>query len=252
MRNYWMRIALGALAIFVVGMVGVTLVRRSVGGVRAVAEGTGPITLPVMFVPFKLNGEKLGTVKQVVLHRDAPKRLAAVELRIDVSDSVLARGLEGCRLAANLDDSARHGTGGREAGVDPVVSGVFSCLRNTDSTPGLQEFGHAVFRPGDVSVPLFLPNDIVEDLKQGHFDSREAGGATDDPAEAAAEALADSIAAEAEARAESIASVAEQHAAAAAVARRQKWVDSVRAEGLRRADSARRVLHQMADSARSR
>ena len=50
MRNYWLRILFGAVAIFAVGMVGVTLGRQGMGRVRGVVEGSGPITLPIPFV----------------------------------------------------------------------------------------------------------------------------------------------------------------------------------------------------------
>src|SRR5688572_12473412 len=109
MRNYWLRIALGAAAIFTVGMIGVSLARQGVGRVRGVVEGSGPITLPIAFVPFKLDGQRLGNVSKVVLLRDAPKRISSVELEIKLKDSVLARGLEGCNLAANFDADDRPG-----------------------------------------------------------------------------------------------------------------------------------------------
>ncbi len=70
MRNYWLRIALGAVAIFIVGMIGVTLARQGVGRVRHVVEGSGPISVPLAFIPFHLNGQKLGTVSRVVLLRE--------------------------------------------------------------------------------------------------------------------------------------------------------------------------------------
>ena len=249
MRNYWMRIALGALGIFVVGLVGISLVRRSVGGVRAVAEGSGPITLPVMFVPFKLNGEKLGTVSRVVLHRDAPKRLKSVELAIKLNDSVMALGLEGCRLAANLDSEHPAASPGHEIDVGPMLDGVFSCIPAGDTTSAFQEFGHVVFQPGDVTVPLLLPSDIVTDLQQGDLGPQDFRGQDETAIEAAAEAAADSIADAAELRADSIA-VAVERTRAAAPSRR--FSDSLRSEGLRRVDSARRVLTQMAESLRSR
>src|SRR5688572_9768557 len=143
MRGYWMRIALGALAIFTVGMVGVSLARRSIGSVRQVAEGSGPITLPVLLVPFELDGQKVGTVNRVVLHREAPKRLSAVELGVKLSDSMLARGLDGCRLVANFD--AKDNPNGFEVGPGSLSTGVFSCLHANDTTSQFQEFGHAVF-----------------------------------------------------------------------------------------------------------
>ena len=169
MRSYWVRIAFGALAIFAVGMIGVTLARQGVGRVRGVVQGSGPITLPIPFVPFKLDGQKLGTLDKVVLLRDAPKRISAVELQIKLQDSVMARGLEGCRLAANLDD--QHNRRGVDVKVGPLSTGVFSCFHGNDSSAHLQEFGRAVFQPGGVSVPLLLPNDIVDDLKRGDFGS---------------------------------------------------------------------------------
>jgi hypothetical protein len=243
MRNYWVRIALGAAAIFTVGMIGVTLARQGVGRVRGVMEGSGPITLPIAFVPFKLDGRKLGSVSKVVLLRDAPKQISSVELEIKLKDSVLARGLEGCHLAANFD--ADHKPGEAQVRADPFSSGVFSCLDRSDSVPRFQVFGRAVFQPGDVTVPLLLPDDIVNDLKQGNF-----GSPNEDSIDAVAEARADSISEAADARADSISDVA-QARADAIVAQSERLVDSLRREGTRRADSARHAA-RMADSAARR
>jgi hypothetical protein len=235
MRDYWMRIVLGAMAIFTVGMIGVALIRRGMTGVREVAEGTGPITLPVMFVPFKLDGQKLGTVHRVVLHRDAPKRISSVELEVTLSDSILARGLEGCRLLANLDDKGSRDV---EVRVGSISRGVFSCLHGDDSTSGF----HAVFQPGNVSVPLLLPRDIVNDLRESDIASE-----SQDSLEAITESIAEAV----EARADSISSVAEAQADSI-LQRNERLVDSLRREGMRRADSARQSAARMADSARRR
>lgn len=243
MRNYWLRIALGAVAIFSVGMIGVTLARQGVGRMRGVVEGSGPISLPLPFVPFKLDGQKLGNVSRVVLLRDAPKQISAVELEIKLRDSVLARGLEGCRLAANFDSDPDPD--GVQIRAERLSQGVFSCLAGTQSIPHLQEFGRATFQPGNVTVPLLLPDDMVDELKQGHFDS------DNDSTDAMAEALADSIADEANARADSIAAAAEIKADSI-VARSQRLVDSLHREGMRRADSARRAVARVADSGAAR
>jgi len=233
MRNYWIRIALGALAIFTVGMVGISLARQGMGHVKHVVEGSGPITVPLAFIPFNLNGQRLGTVSRVVLRREAPKQISAVELEAKVRDSAIARGLEGCRLMANFDNERTRGRVRLQTGDFPP--GVFTCLHAGDSAPGFLEFGRATFQPGDVSVPLLLPLDIVNDLREGHFDS-----STEDSIGAAAEAQADSIADAAEARADSIAEEAENRADSL-VSHTQRLVDSLRQEGERRADSARRV-----------
>ena len=228
MRNYWLRIALGAAAVFTVGMIGVTLARQGAGHVRGVVEGSGPISLPLAFIPFKLHGQRLGNVSRVIVLRDAPKQVSAVELQVKLRDSVIARGLEGCRLVANFD--ADH---------DPQVErhafpGVFSCVQAGDSAVGFQEFGRAIFQPGNVSVPLLLPNDMVDDLKTGDL------GDQPDSLDQAVEAAAESISAEAEALADSIATAAESRADSIE-AHSRKLIDSLREEGLRRADSARRA-----------
>jgi len=96
----------------------------------------------------------------------------------------------------------------------------------------LVEFGQAIFHPGDVTVPLFLPQGLVDELQNldlGH-----------DSMPPVAKAQVDSILAATQVSAESVDAV------------RDRMIDSLRTEGRRRADSARRVLRQIADSARSR
>jgi hypothetical protein len=234
MRNYWMRIALGALAIFTVGMIGVTLAKQGVGRVRHVVEGSGPISVPLAFIPFHLNGQKLGMVSRVVLLREAPKQISAVQLEAKVRDSAVARGLAGCRLTANLDKDETPGSIHIRTGKRAV--GVFTCLHAGDSAPGFQEFGRATFQPGAVTVPLLLPDDMVNDLREGHFDDSDV----EDSIGAAAEAQAESIGDAAEARADSITEAASNRADSI-MAQRQRLVDSLREEGERRADSARQA-----------
>jgi hypothetical protein len=235
MRNYWLRIALGALAIFTVGMIGVTLAKQGVGRVRHVVEGSGPISVPLAFIPFHLNGQKLGTVNRVVLLREAPKQISGVQLEAKVRDSAVARGLAGCRLTANLDKDQSPGTIHIRAGEKAV--GVFTCLHAGDSAPGFQEFGQATFQPGGVTVPLLLPDDMVNDLREGHFDDSDV----EDSVTAAAEAQAESIGDAAEARADSITEAASQRADSI-LAHRHFLVDSLREEGKRRADSVRQAV----------
>jgi hypothetical protein len=229
MRNYWMRIALGALAIFIVGMVARALINRGIGGVRGVVEGSGPLSIPLAFIPFQLGGDKLGTLERLTLERETPRRVTSVHLEVKLSDSVLARGLEGCRLAVNLDkDEDRRGVNihGRS-----LADGTFWCARDDSTDAALIHYGHALFRPGDVTVPLFLPPDLVDELQ--NLDG-------DDTTTSISEAEVDSLAEAAEREAES------EHALP------DQTIDSLRREGLRRADSARRVLTHIADSARAR
>ncbi|MEP7228274.1 MAG: hypothetical protein ABI785_12980, partial [Gemmatimonadales bacterium] len=110
--------------------------------------------------------------------------------------------------------------------------GNFWCAKDDSVDVDLVEYGQAVFHPGNVTVPLFLPRSLVDELQNidlGH-----------DSTPPIAEAQVDSIIAAVELTADSVNAV------------RDRMIDSLRLEGRRRADSARRVLRPMADSAHSR
>lgn len=230
MRSYWMRIALGAVAIFVVGMIGLTLVRRGLGTVRGVVHGSGPISIPLAFIPFQLNGDKLGSLERVTLEREAPNHVSRIELEVKLSDSLLARGLEGCRLAANLESKSPDQPG-VSVQKGPFPEGSFWCAQGDSAEAELVEYGEAVFNPGDVTVPLLLPKSMVDELQNLDF------GHDSTPAVAAVDV--DSIVATAKLTAE------------AAKVVRNSLIDSLRAEGQRRGDSAGKAARQVVDSARS-
>ena len=232
MRSYWGRIALGALAIFVVGMIGVTLVRRGLGTVHGVVHGSGPISIPLAFIPFQLNGDKLGTLQRVTLQREAPDRVTSVELEIKLSDSLLARGLEGCRLAANVE-SDKPGQPGVSVHRGPFEEGSFWCAKDDSTSAGLVEYGQAIFHPGDVKVPLLLSQGLVDELQDLDFG--------DDSTPPVDEVQLDSIVAAAALTADSV-----------KAAGHRRLGDSLRAEGRRRGDSAGRAARQMVDPARPR
>jgi hypothetical protein len=231
MRNYWLKIAFGAVVIFAIGMVGLSIVRHGVARVNTVVAGSGPINIPLAFLPFELNGERLGTMKRLTLHRVAPRHVTQVNLEIELSDSLVAQGIAGCRLAANLEeDSGEQGInieGGRFA------KGTFWCLQEVDSTEHV-EYGQVSFRPGEVTIPLYLERDLVDELQDLDFE--------EDP-DSAPDIDADSVAEAAHARADSIMRANQL---------RRRTLDSLRAEGLRRADSARRAVARMVDSKRTR
>lgn len=245
MRNYWLKIALGALGIFVLGMIGITLARRGMETAHKVVSGTGPISIPLGFVPFSLGGTKLGTIDRVTLLRDAPKHVTAVALELKLSDSMVAQGLAGCRLAANLNaEKNRHGFHGQWG------EGTFVCLPSDSTNPDFVEYGHALLQPANVTIPLFLPSDMANDLAKGDFNSDSAAVA--DSIAEVAEAQADSAAQAVEERAESIGRVeGERGRAIGEAARRQAgrvtseashMSDSLRKEGVKRADSIRQAV----------
>jgi hypothetical protein len=237
MRNYWLKILLGALAIFAVGMIGVTLARRGIAGVERVVASDQPLTIPLGLVPFELQGERLGKLDHVTLMRKSPNEVTAVELEVQLADSLVARGLQGCRLVANMES---RGDSGVDIHVGPRSPSVFYCAGDT-AQEDLLEYGHAVLQPGDIEIPLLLSRDMVKELQ--HIDFGKGGPG------ASAEAQADSIAAASEEQGDSI-SAAVQRALTLQGPDRQRVLDSIKAGARRMGDSLRAVGLRQADSAR--
>ena len=241
MRTYWMRILFGALAIFAIGMVGVSLIRRGRDKVTEVVTGSGPLNIPLALVPFQLNGSKLGTLERLVINRAAPTKLSSVHVEVKLEDSLMAQGLAGCRLAANVEDdstSPRHDINLRSGRMGEHT--FFFCAAASDS--GLVDFGTVTFHPGEVTVPLLVPQTLAQKLQSGEWTH-------DEDSTSAAEAIAEraeSLADQAEARADSVAEI-ESHREAVRLVR-SRLGDSLRAEGKRRADSLHQALSRMADS----
>jgi hypothetical protein len=240
MRTYWMRILFGALAIFAIGMVGVTLFRHGRDKVTEVVTGSGPLNIPLALVPFQLNGSKLGTLERLVINRVAPTKLSSVHVEVKLEDSLLAQGLAGCRLAANVEDdstSPRHDINLRAGRMGEHT--FFFCAA---SDSGLVDFGTVTFRPGEVTVPLLVPQTLAQKLQSGEWTHDQDSTSAADAIAERAESLAD----QAEARADSVAQLESRREAVRLV--RSRLGDSLRAEGKRRADSLHQALSRMADS----
>jgi len=236
MRNYWLRIFLGAFAIFAIGMIGVTLIRSGVDRVHSVVEGDGPIDIPLGFIPFTMNGERLGKLDRVIFYRSDSRRVRAVELMIDLADSLLAQGLSGCRLAANLERGPSKGGVNIKASHD---SGhAFSCLQGDSVPETMVEFGEAVFLPGEVRVPLFLERELVAELEEGFAGDSGSAVAID----------SDSIAAEARREVDSAFAAAGLEGRTAGQAGR-RFGDSVREVARQRLEAIRAAEMAEADSA---
>lgn len=170
MRNYWGKIALGALLIFAVGYALVSAGRR----VKSSIGSGKSITIPLgSFVPFKLNDLKVGSIRSLTIRRASPHVLAGFDLRVRLSDSAAFARLEDCRLSVNDANNFDERTS-------------FFCL---PSDSGYQAFGQVsatLEGAGDtrvLSLPLLLPDDAVRKFQR-------QGGPETGPG------LADSIAAE--------------------------------------------------------
>ena len=236
MRSYWLRILLGALAVFAIGMIGVTLVRRGrdkVGGgrhgLRAADHPAAVRALPARAATSS------GTIDRLVVNREAPKKVSSIELRGE------ARRLAGRpgsgRLPAGgqprerLHASRRRRQHSREpAGREARSSSAPRAIRDS------MEFGTVVLIPGDVTraaARARIARRAAPERRTGSDDDDSTADALAERADrspTAAQEMADSAA---ERRASSDAAVAIAHS---------KLGDSLRAEGKRRADSLHKAL----------
>jgi hypothetical protein len=247
MRSYWLRILMGALAIFAVGMLGITLVRNGRHRVESVIASAEPLSIPLPFVPFQVNGSKLGKMERLTVNRDAPKKVSSIELQVKLDDSLVAQGLAGCRLAANMDsDSARHGDVNVQ--VNRLGEKTFFFCATSDS--GFEELGSVRLMPGNIELPLLLPESLAQHLRRGDWANDEQTDSLQERADSLAdmaEVMADSAAEQSQAAREAA------HREVERAARLQSRLgDSLRAEGLRRGDSIQRAMRRMADSLKAR
>lgn len=243
MRSYWLRILLGAFAVFCIGMIGVSMFRHGRAKVAEVVTGTGPLTIPLPFVPFQLDGDKLGMVERLVVNRDAPKKVSSLDLEVKLDDSLLAQGLAGCRLAANLESDSAKQPGDRTVHLNGMKDRPFFFCAKSDSA--LVPFGTVTLQPGGVTVPLLVPETLAETMRSGHW-GNEADST--DALAARAESLAD----HAQELADSIQEAQRDREREATRLVRSRMGDSLRAEGRRRADSVHRAVAHMVDSLHAR
>lgn len=180
MRWYWVKIVLGALAIFVVGYAGVSAVKGSVNKVRQLKETSDPISIPLAFIPFHLDGDRAGTFSGVRIMRDTPKSFTAFHVRVKLGDSVDVEHLKQCRL--HLEQS----------GTDFDPDDEFVCIEPDASDSGLVQFGDVTFTRDDLefTVPLLLSEATVEELRNVHDADAVAARAVAEAEAAAAAAEA--------------------------------------------------------------
>ena len=185
MRSYWLKIILGACAIFVVGYGAYMGIEKSKVRIRQIAESSDPVSIPLAFLPFTLDGVKSGTFKGIRLERDAPKSINAITLRVSLTDSADAEVIKSCRIT--LEGNGRD--------FDPERG--FRCLKAGEADSALVPFGEVRFtlRHGDnFSIPLLLDSAVVADLRESGDDEIQATVGADAELRAqAATRMADSI-----------------------------------------------------------
>ena len=232
MRNYWLKIAAGALAIFAAGMLLIAGFRRIRDDVTAHLQGTDPISLPLAgLIPFSLDREKLGAVDRVELLRSEPERIAGRRVLVKLADSASAARLEGCRLAI---DDIEH--------LDQ--RSTFRCESQEGNPPGLEPFGTVVIEGQPDSLALLVPVTTARRIRSTRFWIRHGEMGVEpasDSLQDALDAMADSL----ESLAESLSVVLSGSTTPAG----RHQADSIRVAALRHLAAGLRAQARAAESA---
>lgn len=163
MQRYWLRIGLGALAVFALGMFGISMYRKGVAKVDALTSSADPINIPLAMMPFQVDGNRLGQIEKVQIRRDAPKRISGVGLVVKLAQASGAEALpEACVLtiAHQADDHPQ-----------------FHCANPADSlADSLTAFGEVRFEPGTVVRGFYLPARLIDEWRAGRSELMSVHG----------------------------------------------------------------------------
>lgn len=167
MRRYWGKIVLGMLLIFAVGFAIISVGRN----VKQSIVTSKDITIPLgSFVGFKLDGIRVGSIRQIRIRRSEPRVLAGFDVRVRLSDTAAFTRLQDCRLSVN---ETQH--------FDDRTS--FLCL---PSDSGYEPFGEVTAYLSDpdqedptLVLPLLLPSRVVAEIRRAGDPSAPGGDKAD-------------------------------------------------------------------------
>jgi len=151
-NSLWGRIGLGALAVFLVGMLGITLAGQArTAAASALREIRGVAPAPVELA-FRLDGEPVGWIRRLSLRRPVRGEVPDVDLEVELTREAVMPRLDRCDLTPAGQDQFDFDRG-------------FRCLR--PGSPGFIPVGQARFRPGDFSRQLWVAERFEGDLRDG-------------------------------------------------------------------------------------
>lgn len=160
--KYWLKIILGMLAVFAVGMVVATGIKQGNRRVHALIEGTESVTLPMLGAPFMLGDAKLGAIQSMRIERDTPKQVSGFHLKVRLDDPQALETLATCQIS--LDDFESIDEHSRFICVDPADS----------VAQDMQQFGTITFQPSGQVHVLLAPAKVRDEMRNAFV-----GDATD-------------------------------------------------------------------------
>jgi len=166
MKSFWSRIAFRAVIVFAIGMVVVQVIKFSKSKVRHVVNGKEPITIPLGFIPFKVGGERFGTVRSLKLLRDDQQHLQEVQLGVRLGDRADADRLPACDLYL-----------GNTTQISDSTS--FTCLTDALKTSGAaMQMGRVILTPTNREIAFWADSAAVREMRSTKLGRKAGGDAT--------------------------------------------------------------------------
>ena len=160
MRSIWLRIVLGALAVFAVGTTVVHLGRRAKQSVSRTLHSDAPLPIPLAgLIPFRVDGAEMGSLRRLEFLRSNPSEISGMRVLVRLNtDSASGAHLANCRIGLRSIDN-----------IDERTS--FVCFSPDSLAPeGLEAFGFVFLGQDGDSIPLYLPRDAVAELRDARLD----------------------------------------------------------------------------------
>ena len=158
MKSLWSRIGLGALGVFAVGMLLITLGRQAKAATRdAIASAVQHAAVWTSEgaaraeMPFLLNGQAVGTVRQVAVRRARTGDLPELNATVVLTSEPAGRALQSCVLEP-------------EGGRDMDIERGFRCA---PSEQGRVSLGEITFEPSGLVRRVMVTRDAEAGLREG-------------------------------------------------------------------------------------
>lgn len=158
MKSFWLKIGFGALGVFLVGMMLVTLGRQAkTAAAEAIttalqSSAFSSVASAASDLPFRLDGERLGTVQRASIHRAQAGALPEVNLLVQLADADAARPLHDCVLVPDRDEQFDFDRG-------------FTCAEGMKGD--LVEVGRVQFTPVNFNRPIMVRGNVARDMSKG-------------------------------------------------------------------------------------
>ncbi|MEZ4456033.1 MAG: hypothetical protein R2882_05690 [Gemmatimonadales bacterium] len=164
MAGYWTKIGLGSVAIFGIGMTGVSLAREGISELKTVAYR--PVKEALAQAPklltFRMDGQRLGRLRAIDVNAErGTLEAGSIRMLVDIEPGRIPSDLATCALTPER--------GSRTSDAS------FRCVDEaTVSDEGLVEVGQIEFQPADITRPLYLARRDLRQIRRSDINGLKA------------------------------------------------------------------------------